>query len=112
MYDKNTGHTRRYRSFALRKNPGIIFNMAAKIVLRSCSFTRSTRLKSDSFKIFSRNASYCTEKRNMRSICGFLESRRQLFQNNKAGFVGPVQSGINIIFLWSVFSCFGRGRIK
>ena len=97
MYDKNTGHT---RSFALRKNPGIIFNMAAKIVLRSCSFTRSTRLKSDSFKLFSRNASYCTAKRNMRSICGFLESRRQLFQNNKAGFFGPVQSGIKISFFY------------
>ena len=106
MYDKNSWHTRRSRSFAPRETPGIILNMAATIVLRSCFFTRSTRFKSDSFKLFCRNASYCAAKRNMRSICGFLESRRLLFQNNKTGFVGPVQSGIKISFSYGHYFLF------
>ena len=56
------------------------------------------RVKSNSVRLFSKGASYFAAQRNIRSICGFLESKRKLFQDNRARFA-PVQSGKIIIFI-------------
>ena len=81
----------------IHRSPGVIvFNMAAKLVLRSCCFGRNMRVKSNSVRLFSKGASYFAAQRNIRSICGFLESKRKLFQDNRARFA-PVQSGKIII---------------